>query len=330
MFASMTLSVPARIIDSIIAVAGSTYRPLALLTSVLLFGCASNPGSFAYEVAKASERSKYTKDTAVTQQEMAELEKFANNLEGKAPSIKFNDASGLYAAGQVTDGATIAAVAGSAAGLFSDMSDLSMGMFGAMALFDSSHIDKAAIGYSDILALSKESNSSWSVLKDLEKDVEKFASDNQWNPALNWKGRVKEKYAENQISTGYTNTGICNEKEVLVFSSAIFYENESDLKFIRKEKVDSSLLNEGSGKTDILTPGFSLICTSIDNPPGTKDFYKNTRQVGGAKLAVYLLKLSKYAAFKNNAYLYAPPSSEGLPVPSLMRDGEIFWMAKIK
>ena len=293
-------------------------------------GCTSTTGSFAYQVVEASERSKYTRDTSVTKSQMAELEAFASNLEGRAPSIKFNDASGLYAAGQVTDGATVAAVAGSAAGFFSDMSDLSMGMFGAMALFDSSHIDKAAIGYSDMLALSKERNSSWSILNDLEKDIDTFASDNQWTPVIHWEGRVKGKYAEKQISTGYTNTGMCDEKEVLVFSSAIFYEDENDLRFIRKEEVDSSLLKEDGGNIEIITPGFSLICTSIENPPGTKNFYKNTHPVEGAKLAVFLLKLSKYTAFKNNAYLYAPPSSEGLPIPALMRDGEIFWMASVK
>lgn len=305
----------------------------------IVTGCASTPGSFAYEVANGSERSKYTKDTLVTQEQMDALEKAGADLEAEIPNIDFSDGSFVYGAGQATDAVTLAAVGGSAAGFLGAMSSLDMAMFGAMSLFDSSHIDRAAILYDSAIVLRKQSealgNDGGKGYREDLDDVgpkmvnafDLFAQRNGWSVHQNW-AKPDQEVA---VSKGYKGTGICKTDEALVFTGVILRENRrprtaGTVKGDRIGRAEDEIYNS----TNI---GVLFRCGPESGWPDEKylsDSYRKMPSLPAKQAWPLVMKLSAMPEMPKEIYFYMAPSKSAFPVPALVNQGEIHWMAKVK
>lgn len=312
-----------------------------LLWGHLLSGCKST-ASLAYQIDHASERSKYVRETYVSEDEMRQLESYSANLEGKLPQISFNDANLTYGFGQATDVVTGLAVAGSAAGMLSTMSDLSMGALAFSSLFDSSHIEKRKIYHPDLFVVRERSDKNDNIkrksflVKGFVKDVkdtyseindalERHASKNGWKKKREWKS------LQVGMSDAYSNTGVCKDDNLLVFFSH-YYRKAG---YERGHSVSNGVLDGGKigkpGKEfNVLSIGWSPFCVYPDVTPG-KDKVKGESVSSEIKI-VLALKMSEELGSRSSFYFYLPPSKNkgGLPIPAVAHDGEIYWMASLK
>jgi hypothetical protein len=307
----------------------------ALLGTILIAGCASTPGSFAYEVANASERSKYTRDTIVSQEQMDALEQAGASLEESASEIKFNDAGFTYGFGQATDAATVGAIAGSATGLLDSMSGLDMAMFGAMAVFDSSHIDKARINLASAFVVrgidpknNNEGKKGYVVdlkyaAEGIDNALGMLASESGWTVHPSW-GSPK---LDRGISRGYTGTGACAVNQVLLFTGMNYYRKSLEK---GHSVVHGVLEGENVGFKDgdynAVDLGFTPWCAPVDPKSSRKNFVELNDEL---ELSLYM-KLSLIATTPKDVYFYIPPSKNGLPVPALLNQGKVYWMAIVK
>lgn len=307
-----------------------------LILFMILGGCASTPGSFAYEVAKASERSKYTQDTVVTQDQMNALEEAGGNLEKSATDIKFNDAGLTYGFGQATDAATVGAIAGSAAGLLDAMSGLDMAMFGAMAIFDSSHAERRKLYYNDAFIIREQSpqlNNTGKKgfiqdLNDIGPDVieaiKRLAADNNWETHPNWSSGIPKL----GLSAGYTGTGICSKDTVLTFFTRALEKTALEKGYgtahgiLEKDRVGMP----GQGVLNVTGFGFMPACA----PENGIESRRELNQLPAPLSWPLALKMSTLDEVPEEVYFYLPPSESAFPVPALVNKGKVYWMAKVK
>lgn len=295
-----------------------------MLLIASLVGCQSANRSFAYRVIKTNDDSKYFKDTKVTSEEMSELEDIANNLEKAFSSdIAHNDADGLYAIGQGTDAITLGAVAGSATGVLSSMSDLSMGVFALSALFDSSHLDRQKVFRPDLYIINKydekpkNKENNFEEAKQVGKKITKVMA--QLSLENGWDKRRKGNYNK-KVKDKYLNTPFCPESKPFISLSCAFdYHDE-----VRHCKYKSKYRDKVKGydslyATDLM---FDQYCHNEET--------RKYEQPGAAKELKLLLMIGMHKDFPSNAAIYVPPKEKGFPVPALVYQNEIHWMVKVK
>jgi len=299
-------------------------------------GCASQPGSFAYEVANGSERSKYTKDTVVTQEQMDALDSAGTEMKAVAENIQFNGGDFTYSVGEATDAATLGAVAGSAAGLLDAMSGLDMAMFGAMSLFDSSYVDKRKIRTPDAILVRKQTSENdntgrkgfvtdlRSVAPDINNSITMLADKNGWKVHPDWAVNNKDF----GFSTGYVETGICPEGRVLTFYSRSLYKGslKNGHSMHHGEVSGDKIGKHENEKFNLSNIELAPWC----GPSSKLTSWKEMERVSIKNTWAIAMQMSLLDSIPDNLFFYMPPSKFAFPVPALVNKGEIFWMAKVK
>ena len=311
----------------------STYLFFVIL---MLSGCASKPGSFAYEVANATERSKYTRDTIVTQEQMDALEQAGANLEKSASEIKFNDAGFTYGFGQATDAATVGAIAGSATGLLDAMSGLDMAMFGAMALFDSSHAERRQLYFKDAFIIREQkpelkNTGKKGFIKDLndmapnvDKAIDRLAYNNGWRVHPKWaSGNEKQ-----GLTKGYSNTGICSEGTVLTFFSRTLEKDALEKGYgTAHGQLEGEMIGRPADSVLNVTGfGLSPWCA----PESGVETRRELTALPTALAWPLVMSMSILEEVPDEIYFYLPASEHAFPVPALVNQGKVYWMARVK